>query len=355
MCPVNTENQSDGPPQIPAHLDVRQLEVWRALRSKAKPKFRFHEWYVGAIGAVASPPDLNPDRLAHAGNSLREILEKLPRALDTEIRGPDRNVFLQSRSAVAAAVVRAKQDYTAGWAGDITQNLAAALQEMDRYLQLCGSPTRAERTFGGLAKLDPMIQALPGALQQRKLRRYGQIAKQLEQFTHHQCEPDDQEFRDCLAQTEDLILDLLAPITADDQDELLALISKGAAVTDDEIARALRLIERRGANFAFFFENLHDPVWLRPLNAAGYFKEPPGVTPVGEGFVTFPIWWPMVFLRRVAAQVPESVVEILLRIDNTDNPRVLDDILQIAAEMPVECSIQLEGKIRKYMNQPYHV
>src|SRR5207245_5578218 len=122
----------------------------------------------------------------------------------------------------------------------------------------------------------------------------------LERFTHHQCRPDDRECRDCMTQTEDLILDLLAPITADDQTELLAITARGPSVTGEEIQRALRLIERRGANFAFFFDNVRDPIWLEPLDTAGYFKDPPPITPAGEGFVNFPLWWPMLFLRRVA-------------------------------------------------------
>ncbi len=63
----------------------------------------------------------------------------------------------------------------------------------------------------------------------------------------------------------------------------------------------------------------------------------------------------MVFLRRVAVEAPEPVVKILLKIDATDNPRVLDGILEIAADVPVEYSIRLEGKIRDYIKQPYHV
>ncbi len=352
---MTTESQSDGPPQTPQPLERRQLEVWRALRSKAKPKFLFHDWYFSAIEAVASSSEANPDRLAQAGNGLREILEKLPRALDTEIRGPDRNIFEQSRGALINAVAQAKQEYSAGWTGGITEKLAAALQCVDRYLELRASPTRAERTFGGLAKLDPMMKALPGGLQQRKLRRYSQIAKRLEQFTHHQCASDDQDFRDCLTQTEELILDLLAPITAEDQDELLAIASKGGGVTEEEVARALRLIERRGANFAFFFDNISDAIWLPPLERTGFFKGPPDITPAGDGFVTFPVWWPMIFLRRVAIQAPEHVVEILLKIERTDNPHVQNGILQIAADLPVEHSIRLEDRIRAFINQPYHV
>jgi hypothetical protein len=39
-----------------------------------------HDWYVGALSALAD--ESNPDRLAQAANSLREPLEKIPRALE---------------------------------------------------------------------------------------------------------------------------------------------------------------------------------------------------------------------------------------------------------------------------------
>jgi hypothetical protein len=336
-------------------FDGRQLEVWQALRSKAKAKFPFHDWYAGAVSAVAASPQENPDRLAHAANSLREVLEKLPEALETQILGPDRNIFDESRRAMATAFAGAKLEYPVGWTGEITTKLTTALESADRFLELRGSPTRAERTFGGLVKLDPMIGVLPAESQRGKLRVYKQIAKRLEQFTHHRCEADETGFRECLTQTEDLIIDLLAPLTADDQNELLALIAKGAAIDQDDIAQAFRLIERRGANFAFFFENLREPAWLEPLATAGYFREPPGIEQLGDGLVAFPIWWPMIFLRRMAGHVPEHVTEILLKIGDTDNARVQDGIIGIAADLPPECSIRLEGKIREYINQPYHV
>jgi hypothetical protein len=115
------------------------------------------------------------------------------------------------------------------------------------------------------------------------------------------------------------------------------------------------LIERRGANFAFFFDNVCDPVWLEPLENAGYFRDPPGIRSAGEGMISYPFWWPIVFLRRAANRVPGRVVEILLKIDRTDNPLVIDGILQIAAELPPESSVRLQGLIRHYIGQSYHV
>ena len=192
---MTPEDQNDGPPPHPRHLDDdKKLEVWRALRSKADPKFPFHEWYVGALAAVASTDESNPDRLAHAGNGLREILEKLPGDLETEIT--DRNILRQSRSAMAAAIAQARHEYGAGWAGEITEKLATALQTVDSYLELPDTPTRAERIFSGLSKFDPMMHALPSERQRQKRQLYQRISKKLEQFTHHHCGPMISEFRD---------------------------------------------------------------------------------------------------------------------------------------------------------------
>ena len=71
--------------------------------------------------------------------------------------------------------------------------------------------------------------------------------------------------------------------------------------------------------------------------------------------MSFPIWWPAEFLKRVALVAREDVVKILLEMGDTDNPRVLDDVVEIAltiANDPV--SLKLENIISKYLAQPYH-
>src|SRR5205823_5011616 len=150
---VTTDGESGNADQQPLHLNERQLEVWRVLRSKAKPNYPFHDWYIGALSAVALADARNPDRLAQAANSLREVLEKIPRALETQVSGPDRNILEQRRKSMADAIVRAKSDYPNGWIGEISAKLRGALGQVEQYIDLRGSPTRAQRTFAGLAKL----------------------------------------------------------------------------------------------------------------------------------------------------------------------------------------------------------
>ena len=340
----------DDAPRRPLELSERQLQVWRALLAKAQPKYPLHNWYMGALVALASTEDSNPDRLAQAGNSLRELLEKLPRALGAEVIGPDTNVLKQKRETAGTALIRVKQKFANGWIGQtITVELSSALEKFEEYVELSNRPSRRERTFAGLKKLDPMIRALPEQLQQEKWQRYNSLSKQLEDFTHHRGSGTDEDFRNCLTQLEDLVLDFMAPITADDQNQLLQIISKGPSVTDDEVKTALRLIERRGANCAFFFQNVHDRAWIKPLEVAGYFKTPSPIELAGDGLVAFPVWWPMVFLKRITADAPEEVLRILLAMDRTNNPQVLDGVVEIASQLPIELAVRLEPIITDYI------
>src|SRR6266550_236131 len=152
----------------PAYLtEERELQVWRSLRSRATEKYPLHDWYAGALAASRS--DLNPDALAQAAHSLRELLEKLPRALETEIPGPDGNTLKQKRDAAAALLRAAKTKCSGEWSGQlITDELGRALVLFEEYSDLCTWPTRKERAFGGLKKMDPMMQAFPSDLHEQK-------------------------------------------------------------------------------------------------------------------------------------------------------------------------------------------
>jgi hypothetical protein len=339
--------ESEGAPAVPpAHLtEERQLQVWRSLRSRAREKYLLHDWYAGALAALGS--DLNPDALAQAAHSLRELLEKLPRALETEIPGPDSNTLRQKREAAAALLRAAKTKCSDEWVGQvITDELGRALVLFEEYSDLCAWPTRKERAFGGLKKMDPMMQAFPSVLQEQKWQKYSTLWKKVEDIAHHRGAASAKECSDCLLEIETLVLDYLAPLTADDQDELLSIISKGADVGEKEIDRALQLIARRGANLAFFFDAVRDPVWLGPLDRAGYFLNPPSVP--------FPFWWPMVFLKRVASVVPERVVEIVLKIPRTNDPRVFDGIIEIAAGLPAHLSPRVADFITENIGDVYN-
>lgn len=350
-APTGDSGSDPRPPQ----LEQRQLEVWRILRAKSSEKFPLADWYFGAIAALRNT--FNPDRLAQAAHSLRELLEKIPRALKTEASGVSGDQLKKKREAVRAAFVAEKAKFSDGWQDKvITQELEEVLKRMEQYFDLCDRPDRREQVFAGLTRLDPMLQTLPAQLRQEKRQRYFELWIRLEGFAHHGGKKNEDDFTECVEDVENLVFDLMAPISADDQSLLSGILAERASVSREKIQKALEVVGRRGANFAFFFKNASDPIWIEPLKVAGHFKNPPGAIPAGEGYVSFPIWWPAEFLKRVAPVAREDVVEILLEVGDTDNPRVLEDVVEIALSIANDpISLKLERIISKYLAQPYHV
>ena len=75
-----------------------------------------------------------------------------------------------------------------------------------------------------------------------------------------------------------IIFDLLAPITAQNQQEIRTILEKPTP-TEDDINSMLELIKRsKGANYMFFFAHVKDSAWFEPLRSNGYFDNPPDKT-----------------------------------------------------------------------------
>ena len=148
------------------------------------------------------------------------------------------------------------------------------------------------------------------------------------------------------------VFDLLAPITAQDQQEIQSLLALPAQ-SEQDVERLLFLIERRGANFAFFFERVNDASWLPILRKKGYFAHPLKAEPVGDGRVSFPLWWPIRYLAKVSEAASDEVIELVLQLPEVDNPRVYDNILDIALRLPGEQSAKLKPKVLEYAGMDY--
>ena len=72
------QNQEPRGP-MPLELSPPQRAVLDSLRRRDSDRYRLSQWYLGALYAVNNP--YNPDRFSQAAQSLRELLEKLPRAV----------------------------------------------------------------------------------------------------------------------------------------------------------------------------------------------------------------------------------------------------------------------------------
>ena len=169
--------------------------------------------------------------------------------------------------------------------------------------------------------------------------------------------PTPEEFEACFKDIERTVVDLLASITAENQMEIQTILAN-AQNSESDVETMFSLIERRGANYVFFFKHAAEKVgtaWLSHLDKRGYFTNLPNAEPIGNDRVNFPFSWPMHYLARMAKCAPDDVIEIVLRLPKTDNPWIYNEILEIALQLPGSLSAKLQPKILEYVKLEHHV
>jgi len=333
-------------------LTSTQQQVLEILSSAKTQQYRLGDWYLGAIYATKNI--YNPDRYSQAAQSLRELLEKLPRVFvesDIQVSRPN---FQQIRSNLYSQLRIAKNRYNGDWRENIIDaRLDKIISEVEHYLQLSQIPTRKEQIHCLMNKLDPMHDSLDPSMKLEKSGQFHTLWKKFEDIAHHKTIADESSFGEQLKLVERLILDLLAPITAQDQSAIRAIISKLHPDRDD-VEKVIQLISRRGTNYAFFFKKVDSPDWIAPLVEKGLFKNLPNVEAAGDGRITTPLWWPIFYLQRVSSQVPTQVVEIILGLEETNNPLILREIFSIACDLSdVGLSVRLKPLIKRFLKSAY--
>ena len=101
--------------------------------------------------------------------------------------------------------------------------------------------------------------------------------------------------------------------------------------TDDLVRKALESV-KTDTDRQYFFAKLKNPYWIAPLKAQGFFDHPPGVKPLPDGYIQYPFWPEIQFLKNVANEAAEQVVDVILGIPETENPRFYDDIIENCIE-----------------------
>lgn len=331
-----------------------QQHVLDALRRVETEKYPLGDWYLGALYAIENA--YNPDRISQAANSLRELMEKLPRVVrERDVQSYKNPKTL--RQKIHERFIKDKNRYKDGWKDKrIDVKLDETLNEIDRYLELNQQPTRREQIQIAIRNIDPMANQMGIEIQNRKRDEFHKLWSQLEDFTHHRSlrATDEGKYRRYVATLEQLVYDLLAPITAHDQQEIQSIMDKSDH-SDTDAETLYQLISRRGANYVFFFTNVADPVWIPFLKEKGFFKNPPNTENLLDGYVRFPFWPELRYLERVCTQAQEDVLELVLQIPTVDNPNVYANILDIALKLDGERSGKLKSKMLEFakLDTPY--
>ena len=346
---MNDEISNPKQPIAPVLTD-RQKTVLETLQSKETEKYPLSRWYLGALYALETHN--NPDRISQAAHSLRELVEKLPRVVQVmDVRGQPN--FKEMRQSLKERLSKDRERYKGEWKGkEVDGHLDKTLKEFDDYLERNKQPTRKEQVEMAISKLDPMAGQLDSRIRDAKRDNLHRLLQELEKFTHHNSNPDFEEFRKHLDELERIIFDLLAPITAQDQTEIQSILRLSNRSESDE-EQMLSLIERRGANYAFFFERVEDVSWIPVLKENGYFDHPPKIKVSEDGGMHFRFWQPVLYLERVAAADPPLIVDTILDFQDTDNARILYTISRIALKVePIEQSLRLRDWVFKYLESP---
>lgn len=118
--------------------------------------------------------------------------------------------------------------------------------------------------------------------------------------------------------------------------------------TDDLVQKALESVKTE-VERQYFFSRLKNPHWIEPLKVRGFFDHPPKVKFLPDGYVQYPFWPEFQFLKNVVNEASEQVVEVILGIPETDNPRFCDDVIDIVLTIEASLSTKLKEVILKYV------
>jgi hypothetical protein len=123
--------------------------------------------------------------------------------------------------------------------------------------------------------------------------------------------------------------------------------------TDQQVDEAVRLL-MDGGHYAYFFDRLQNPLWIEPLAERGFFKEPPGLISDDEaGTVTLPNWPESAYLARMAPEAPTSVLKVIKSLPDTQNSRVIRDLVDALMRIPPDDVGSVLPKVLEWVDTPY--
>jgi hypothetical protein len=179
--------------------------------------------YLGALMVLRQQG--NPDRLALAAHSLRELMEKLPRYVDVPSALPPGDMKpqvtkdrIQQLGALWKHVIAKSRCHNAGkWAGELDNPLK-------RFLGAFGDfhvwyekeiPTVGERVGKFLRQLDPSSQPIPATLVKNQVNQWQSFYQFFTAVSHHGKPTNESEMNARILEIEAFLADILVPRTFD--------------------------------------------------------------------------------------------------------------------------------------------
>ena len=209
--------------RTPLQLTRWQEDVVRALASAEDRTRPLSQWYLGALHALSNLN--NPDRIAQAPIHYENLWKNCYAFYRECINDRFYNIQ-ENRRSLANRFEGDRARYSAGWQGKVIDaGLSQTIQEAAIYFENSQHPSRKEQVQSMLVATDPLVSHLDTRVLQSKRDAVHKMWERLTGIAHHGS-IDEQGFDECLVALERMILDQLAPITAQDQQEIRSILEQ---------------------------------------------------------------------------------------------------------------------------------
>ncbi len=224
---------ADSSSRKPAQLTARQTALVNELRQiSTDPDLA--SMFVGACHAVQDKS--NPDYLAQAAHSLRELMEKLEGARGLPVADP---VVAEAKGKLGdkarelhakwqAAQKKSKCLAQKSPATEIDPPLRKFIGHVDDFFKWVTNNRKlwADKPGRLVKGLDPLAASLPQNVQDAQAQEWKAIDEYFQTVTHHGSKPELAQFEATMAALEVFLHSRLAPTKAQNQHDLQKLISE---------------------------------------------------------------------------------------------------------------------------------
>lgn len=125
-------------------------------------------------------------------------------------------------------------------------------------------------------------------------------------------------------------------------------------ITNDLIAKVLKKINTTQAARDHFFKSINNPAWLEPLAKEKVFDN--AIKEVRkDGYIWFPVWEEGEYLVRIADKAQDKVLEIIKKLPDTDNERVMTNVVEALLKMDTVKAVSAANKVKEYVKKPQYL
>lgn len=200
----------------------------RALVEALGDRVELVIFYLGARRVMQD--ELNPDRLAQAAHSIRELLEKSPKYFDVPAVKGGSSLKAEAKNLAVTwdnTVKNSKCHDDGTWSGEVDGSLRKFLVKARGFFAWLNDerPPRVEQACGFLRATDRSPYQLPDRIEQLRLQEWDEYRDFFVGVAHHH-DVGAEEFERWISALEDFLLKQLAPPTFEDPDEIRRIVEE---------------------------------------------------------------------------------------------------------------------------------